>query len=125
MSKIKVKDYGDILALKYDGEKIYFSEAGGSYQGEYIAVIKTKKEHDWGETYFDQYYVLSGSYGSCSGCDWLSATGETDYESDDYDTLIDAKKALEYAEQSKPLYILPNKPTKKWVDDLARKMNEW
>lgn len=44
MSKIRVDDYGDILAVKYDGEKIYYSTEGGSYQGSYVAVIKSQAE---------------------------------------------------------------------------------
>lgn len=118
MSKIKADDYGDILALKYDGEKVYFSEDGGSYQGEYVAVIKSSVKLGWNDTETPQYYVLTGSYGSCSGCDWLK--DERDWNDD----TVDAAKALEYAEQSKPLYILPDMPTQEWVDALARKINQ-
>lgn len=126
MSKIKVKDYGDILALKCDGEKVYYSESGGSYQGQYVAVVKAQTEIGYGEeSKVDQYYVFIGSYGSCSGCDWLQAEGETDYDSDDYDKYVDAKAALEYASQSTPLYILQKKPTKQWVDNLAKEANKW
>ena len=123
MSKIKVEDYGDILALKYDGEKIFYSDSGGSYQGEYVAVIKSQTEIGYEDEKLDQYYVFMGSYGSCSGCDWLEAESETDYESEDFDKTVDAKKALEYAEQSTPLYILDKKPTQSWVDKLAERIN--
>lgn len=124
MSKVKVNDYGDILALKCDGEKIYFSTSGGSYQGEYVAVIKaTKKFDNWREIELDQYYVFTDSYGSCSGCDWLESHTETDYDSKDLDQYIDAKSALEYASQSTPLYILAEKPSIDWVNNLAYKVN--
>jgi len=114
-NRIKVDDYGDILALKVDGEKIYYSEEGGSYQGSYVAVIKSEKEA--GMESFTQFYVFVDSYGSCAGCDWL--------ESEWYwkDKTVDAKRALEYASQSVPLYILPRKPTLKWVNELATKIN--
>lgn len=117
MSKIKADDYGDILAFRYEGEKIYYSQKGGSYQGEYVAVIKSQFKLGYGESKLDQYYVFVGSYGSCSGCDWLEA--EQDWDTDE----VDAKNALEYAEQSKPIFILTRKPTQKWVDDLAEKAN--
>lgn len=123
-NKIKVEDYGDILAFRYEGEKVYFSEEGGSYQGEYVAVIKAEKELGYSDdNKAKQYYVFVSSYGSCSGCDWLEAVGETDWESEDYEIFVDVKEALEYANQTEPLYILPNKPTKKWVNDLAKKAN--
>ena len=117
-NKIKAEDYGDILALKVEGEKLYYSEEGGSYQGEYVAVIKSEKTvNNYYSTKLAQYYVFIGDYGSCSGCDWLE---------DERDTLtgeVDVKNALEYATQSVPVYILPEKPTKEWVDALAKKIN--
>lgn len=117
MSKIKVKDYGDILAVKCNGEKIYYSTEGSSYRGEYVAVVKAQKEIKHGGEKLDQYYVFIGSYGACSGCDWLEA--EQDWDTGE----VDVKSALEYAEQSNPLYILARKPTKVWVDKLAKKVN--
>lgn len=117
MSRVKVDDYGDILALKYDGEKVYYSTEGGSYQGEYVAVVKCLKEIGYGDDKLEQYYVFVDSYGSCSGCDWLES--EQDYDNNE----VDAAKALEYAEQSKPLYILPELPTEQWVNALSTKVN--
>lgn len=114
-SKIKVDDYGDILALKVDGEKVYYSEEGGSYQGNYVAVIKSEKEV--GIEYFTQFYIFVGYYGSCSSCDWLES--EKDWDTGE----VDAKAALDYTAQSVPLYILPKKPTLKWVNELAAKAN--
>jgi len=122
MSKIKVSDYGDVLALKYDGKKLYFSDDGGSYTGQYVAVIEAETELSWRDKKVKQYYVIVDEYGSCSGCDWLEAEIEWD---DDYENmLIEPAKALEYGEQTKPLYILAEKPTDEWVKQLARKAND-
>lgn len=89
-SKIKVDDYGQMLATINDLEPVFYAEAG-SYQGMYIAINADKT----------RLFLYADSYGSCSGCDWLEdekdwSTGEVDY-----------KAAVEYCEQSKPKLILP------------------
>lgn len=123
MDKVKVKDYGDILALKCDGEKLFYSLKGGSYEGDYVAVIKAQTEISWRDDKVDQYYVFIGRYGSCSGCDWLESEGDVNWDNDGYGYMVDAKKALEYAQQSTPLYILDQPPTQEWVDKLAERAN--
>lgn len=122
MGKIRADDYGDILALKCDGEKIFFSEKGGSYQGSYVAVIKTEiAVPEYSDNKVDQFYVFIGDYGSCSGCDWLEAEAEYDDAYEHHE--VEAAKALEYAQQSTPIYILTEQPTQEWVDKLAERVN--
>lgn len=118
-NKVKVLDYADVLAIRWEGTPVYFSEEGGSYQGKYVAVLEVEQEIDYEKE--NAYYVFVGSYGSCSGCDWLKSEGDYDYEANGY--FIDAKLALEYGSQSKPIYILPDKPTEEWVNKLAEKVN--
>ncbi len=77
-TKIKVEDYGDMFAKVKDMRLVKF-EYFGSYQGQYLVVLE-----DDGWLYF---YI--GSYGSCSGCDWLEA--ERDFEGE-----VNYKEALEY-----------------------------
>lgn len=89
-TKIKVSDYGDMLAKIKDMELISYEEFGG-YQGKYIAILKDK----------DRIFYYIGFYGSCSGCDWLAAeqdwrTGEVEY-----------KDALDYCSSMTPTYIVP------------------
>lgn len=89
--KIKVENYGDVLAVAYDLELVSFQE-DGSYQGEYLAILK---DNDGRLFYFVDYY------GSCSGCDWLE--GVRDWN----DGTITYKEAIEYSGDVKPKYIVP------------------
>ena len=126
MSKLIVRDYGDILAFRYEGEKVYY-KTDGYYQGKYIAVIKTKKIiESYDDIKINQYYVFVGEYGSCTSCDWLQSEGDYDiysYDGEKYSYTVDAKLALEYSNQSIPIFILPKKPTKEWVNKLVDKVN--
>lgn len=90
VTKIKVTDYGDMLATVNDLELVSYEEAG-DYQGEYLAVLKDK----------NRLFYYSGSFGSCSGCDWLE--DERDYT----DGTVEYKKAVEYCGDIKPMYIVP------------------
>jgi hypothetical protein len=86
-------------------ELIKFEEDGG-YQGQYIAVLKDKLEtlqfdENGDEIIIERLFYFIGSYGSCSGCDWLQDvidwdTGEISY-----------KEALDYCADLKPRYIVP------------------
>lgn len=125
MSDITVKDYGDILAFRYEGEKVYY-KTDNYYHGKYVAVIKTKKIiESYDDIKINQYYVFVGEYGSCSSCDWLEAEGDyniDDYDGEKYPYKIDVKLALEYSNQSIPIFILPKKPTEEWVNKLVDKV---
>ena len=61
-TKIKVQDYGDMLAKVFDMTLVAY-QTYGSYQGEYLAVLEDNGVY--------KFYI--DSYGSCSGCDWLEA----------------------------------------------------
>ena len=89
-TKIKVQDYGDMLAKVFDMTLVAY-QTYGSYQGEYLAVLEDNGVY--------KFYI--DSYGSCSGCDWLEAeqdwsTGEVEY-----------KDALEYCKQITLKFALP------------------
>jgi len=79
LTKIKVSGYGDMLAKVLDMELVNYEEVG-SYQGEYFAVLRDKTD----------IVIYRGSYGSCSGCDWLESEGDWDTEEIEY------LQALEY-----------------------------
>lgn len=102
--KIYVDNYGEMLALVNDLELVSFEEDGG-YQGEYLAVLKDE------ERLF--YYI--GSYGSCSGCDWLE--DENDYETNEMGKAygISYKNALDYCGGIKPKYIVPKNMPLKYI----------
>ena len=58
-------DYGDYIKIQYP-EKKWFYHEGGSCQGEWVSL-----GYDNTGFYFHQ-----GSYGSCSGCDWLQGISD-------------------------------------------------
>jgi len=72
-----------------DLELVSFEEDGG-YQGEYLAILKDK----------NKLYYFIGSYGSCSGCDWL-------IDVQDSNDTLPYKEALDYCAGVKPAYIVP------------------
>ena len=104
---IFVDNYGDLLAQVNDMELVEYKETG-SYQGEYFAILKAPASDDVCKIPERLYYYF-GYYGSCSGCDWLASENEMDYCEDDTDKCykVRYKAALEYAQQSKPVYITP------------------
>lgn len=67
---IFVKNYGDMLAQINGMELVEFEEDGG-YQGEYCAILKAEAEDYYEGNAPERLYYFFGSYGSCSGCDWL------------------------------------------------------
>lgn len=99
--RIKVENYGDMLATVNDLELVSYKEYG-SYQGDYSVILTD------GERLF--YYM--GRYGSCSGCDWLEA--EKDWETE----TVSYKAAVDYCGQIRPKYITPKSAplTFKYVD---------
>lgn len=96
----KADDYGDVLAVVNDLEKLSYTEYG-SYQGEYIATL----------TDGDRLFYYQGSFGSCSGCDWLEA--EKDYTND---WELEYKKAVEYCADIKPKYIVPKSKPLEFIE---------
>lgn len=106
---IFVDDYGELLAQVNDMELVEYKEKG-SYQGEYYAILKAPATDDVCKIPERLYYYF-GYYGSCSGCDWLESEDEKNYGAGDTDTdkryKIRYTAALEYAQQSKPVFITP------------------
>ena len=101
----KASNYGEVLAAILKGELIEYKEIG-SYQGDYFAVIKLTESVYYGESReITRYFTYAGSYGSCSGCDWLEDV--RDWETDE----VPLEEALKYVSDSKPLYITPTKMT--------------
>lgn len=62
---MEISNYGELLAKGLDLELLEY-QTYGSYQGDYIAVLKGA----------DNIYLFKGSYGSCSGCDWLESNSK-------------------------------------------------
>jgi len=90
-SKIKVNDYGDMFA-KIKGLDLISYEEYGSYQGRYIVILKDETTN--------RLFYYFGSYGSCSGCDWLQS--EMDWNTSE----VEYKDALDYCNVP-PKYIVP------------------
>lgn len=105
---IFVENYGDLLAQINGMELVEFHEDGG-YQGEYCAILKAEADNLYEGNAPERLYYFFGSYGSCSGCDWLQSEGEGVYDDKDgtYKYRVEYKAALEFAQQSKPTYIVP------------------
>lgn len=84
--RIYASDYGDLIAQLRNQGVIHYEEAG-SYQGTYIAVLADDKTLE----------IFTGSYGSCSGCDWLEA--EEVYDSEKRKKYVPAKSAFDYVQE--------------------------
>ena len=116
---IYVDNYGDMLAQVNNMELVDFRESG-DYQGAYYAVLKAEAEEEYEVETPDRLFYYFGSYGSCSGCDWLESEAEwnTDYGESDKRYKIGYKDALKYAQQSSPVFIVPaTSPLKIKLDD--------
>lgn len=87
---MKVENYGDLIA-QVTGKKLIGYIEFGSYQGDYIAVLESENNVE----------LWRGSYGSCSGCDWIE--GEKNWE----DSTIPDEIAREYLRDEKPYLIIP------------------
>lgn len=92
MSRIKVENYGQMLATINDLAPVTYEEFG-SYQGDYVAINADDK----------RFFAYVGSFGSCSGCDWLEA------ERDWNDDTVGYKEAVEYCGDLPPKLILPKR----------------
>jgi len=90
VAEFKANNYGEVLAVLNDLELVSYEEDGG-YQGEY-KVILTDGNRD---------FYFFGSYGSCSGCDWLEDVRDWDNDTVPY------KLAKETYGDLKPTYIVP------------------
>lgn len=115
-------NYGEFLAKALGGILISYKEHG-SYQGDYVAVIE--KDHDW--------HIYRGSYGSCSGCDWLDGTriySAEDYErlenasnceaADKLELTFDLLQAVkdEYLKENEPFLVIPKSQMPETLEDL-------
>lgn len=93
--KIKVDNYGEMLALLNGMELLDYFEKG-SYQGEYLAIARDE----------DRIFFYQGGFGSCSGCDWLE--DYNDWESKSKKRYaVPYKEALKYCGDIKPKWIIP------------------
>ena len=106
---IDVDDYGEMLALVNDTTLIYYKETG-SYQGEYTAICADK----------DRMYIYQGSFGSCSGCDWLEDEDIYDSSNNIKRYKVNYKNALDYCQQSSPLYIVPFNGNRYWLKEVLK-----
>lgn len=93
-TRIQVDNYGDMLAKIFDMDLVLYVELG-SYQGTYIAVLNDNGIYKF---YMDYY-------GSCSGCDWLEAEAEKNYETCGKE--VDYKSALEFCQQITLKFAMP------------------
>jgi hypothetical protein len=66
--------------LELTGATVYAFKEFGSYQGDWWALVKYQGKTGW----------ISGSYGSCSGCDAFQS--EFDLYQDDHTHVIDGKE---------------------------------
>ena len=101
-------NYGTLLAEMTGGILISYKEYG-SYQGDYVAILE--KNNEW--------YIYKGSYGSCSGCDWLHGAGE-DVETDagEYTKVISQKEKEAYLKGYQPFLVIPKDQIPDTVEDL-------
>jgi len=58
-------NYGGWIELQHPDKKWFYNQ-GGSYQGEWVALGVSN----------DGFFFHQGSYGSCSGCDWLEGLSD-------------------------------------------------
>jgi len=86
--EIKVEDYGDMLS-QVTGKKLISYNTFGSYQGDWIAALEDGENIE----------LWKGSYGSCSGCDWIEAEA--------YQDTVSLKKAKDYFKEDRPFAIIP------------------
>lgn len=86
---MKINNYGELLAHGLNLKLLAYKEYG-SYQGDYIAILGDN----------DNVYLYRGSYGSCSGCDWLEA--EKHWENDE----VSEEKIKEFVKDEKPFLVI-------------------
>lgn len=101
----KVSDYGDMFAKVLNMDLIHYSEYG-SYSGSWIGILRDR----------DKVFIYIDYYGSCSGCDWLEA--EKSWETGE----VDAKNAIQYVGDVKPMLILPIFMAEKLCEDDVRRI---
>ena len=90
ITSYEVENYADVLAVGTGREPVAYQEYG-SYQGDYLAILKDE----------ENLYVYKGSYGSCSGCDWLESERGWDSRG------ITKEKGEQYAANEKPFLTIP------------------
>jgi hypothetical protein len=105
-------NYGEMIAT-YIGGILWSYLEYGSYQGDYVALI-----------YKDSNLLIyKGSYGSCSGCDWLSDYCNKEIPDEEVKKYMDDNKNfLTIPSDSLPqteedfIALLPAN-TRTWIDD--------
>jgi hypothetical protein len=86
----EVLDYSDYdVAAVARGHEVIFMDRAGSYQGDYVFVSRNKTH----------YFVWSGGYGSCSGCDGYEASG--------LHSGMTRKQVAKFASEDKPFIEIP------------------
>lgn len=87
---MKVTNYGDMLS-QVTGKPCIDFICFGSYQGEWVALLDSGEDVE----------LWKGSYGSCSGCDWLEA--ERNWTTDE----VSDEKAREFFKEDRPFLAIP------------------
>lgn len=95
--KLKVEGYGDMLA-QVMGKKLVSFTMFGSYQGEWFGVLRDGQVLEF----------WRGSYGSCSGCDFLASEGKYLWGAG-FRYEITKEKAREYFKDEKPFLVADEK----------------
>jgi hypothetical protein len=98
-----VANYGELIA-NYIGGTLWSYNEYGSYQGDYIAVI-----------YKDSNLLLyKGSFGSCSGCDWLQ-----NYDEEISGEEIPDEDVEEYMKDIQPFLVISSDAFPKTEEELV------
>jgi hypothetical protein len=102
-----MSNYGQFLEEATGGILLSYKEFG-SWQGDYIAIIEKLNE----------IHIYKGSYGSCSGCDWLQDAGE-DVETDggEYTKVISRKEKDDYLNSYPPFLVIPKEQVPDTLED--------
>lgn len=118
---IKIVDYAELIA-KIKQLEVVFYEESGDYQGDYLAVLAD--DHN--------FYFYLGSYGSCSGCDWLE--GEQQWIEGE-GNVVDYKVAANFVNNEliltakipiKPFLDLPNANKLQFLNAIVgQEVGEW
>lgn len=91
--KKEVNNYGDLLEVATGKECLVYKKFG-SYQGDYIAILKSG----------DGVEIWKGKYGSCTVCDWL--IGAKTFENGK--SVIKEERAKEYLKEREPFLKVRN-----------------
>lgn len=98
---IKANNYGEMLAAVLNLELVSYEEQG-AYSGSWLAVLKDKAKSGYTEEIEipERLFYLTGTFGSCSGCDFLE-------DVKDKDGNIPLDEALNFCSDFKPVFVVP------------------